>query len=143
MDKVVELTRFATPEPEARLVKWSRRVSVAAIRAEADRANAPEVEETRDTERARSLRWWWFDDNRALGLEGYFPAAQGAAIVAAIQRAAKEVPDTSEESGDHDFDTPSERRAVVQTRRLALQPGPGSAGAARGNSSPQEFLRRR
>ena len=110
LDKVVELTRFATPESEARLVTWARRVSVAAIRVEAERANGPEVEETRDTERARSLRWWWFDDNRALGLEGYFPAAQGAAIVAAIERAAKEVPDPSEESGDHDFDTPSERR---------------------------------
>src|SRR5919106_4041027 len=83
LDKVVELTRFATRDTEARLIKWALRVSVAAIRAEAERATAPETEETVETERARSLRWWWYDERRALGLEGYFPPDQGQAIVAA------------------------------------------------------------
>jgi hypothetical protein len=115
LDKVVELTRFATPESEARLITWAKRVSVAAIRAEAERAAAPEPEETRDHERARSLRWWWYDDHRAVGLEGYFPAAQGTAIVAALQRAATEVPATDETTGDGRFDTPEDRR----NRRLA------------------------
>jgi hypothetical protein len=110
LDKVVELTRFATEDSEARLIKWAQRVSVAAVRAEAERAAAPELEETRDHERARSLRWWWYDDHRALGLEGYFPAAQGAAIVAALRRAATEVPDTDDATGDPGFDTPGDRR---------------------------------
>ena len=110
LDKVVELTRFATGDTEARLIKWARRVSVAAIGAEAERATAPEDDETRDTERARSLRWWWYDERRALGLEGYFPPDQGAAIVQAIKLAAKEIPDTSDETGD-DFDSPEDRRA--------------------------------
>src|ERR687891_186473 len=110
LDKVVELTRWATRDTEARLIKWALRVSVAAIRAEAERATAPETEETVETERARSLRWWWYDERRALGLEGYFPPDQGAAIVAAIKLAAKDIPDTTEETGDN-FDAPEDRRA--------------------------------
>ena len=110
MDKVVELTRWATRDTEARLITWTKRVSVAAIRAEAERATAPDEQETRDTERARSFRWWWVDDRRALGLEGYFPPDQGQAIVQAIKLAAKGIPDTSEQTGD-DFDSPEDRRA--------------------------------
>ena len=110
LDKVVELTRWATRDTEARLIKWALRVSVAAIRAEAERATAPETEETVETERARSLRWWWYDERRALGLEGYFPPDQGAAIVAAIKLAAKEIPDTTDETEDN-FDAPEDRRA--------------------------------
>src|ERR687891_2669313 len=67
LDKVVELTRFAAPESEARLIKWARRGSGAAVRAGAERATAPETEEAVETERARSLRWWWYDERRALG----------------------------------------------------------------------------
>ena len=115
LDKVVELTRFATADSEARLITWATRVSVAAVRAEAERAAAPEPEETRDHERARSLGWWWYEDHRAVGVEGYFPAAQGAAIVAALQRAATEVPATDDTTGDTCFDTPEDRR----NRRLA------------------------
>jgi hypothetical protein len=32
IDKVVELTRFATPETEARLIRWATTVSVGAVR---------------------------------------------------------------------------------------------------------------
>lgn len=108
LDKVVELTRFSTVEGEARLIKWARRVSVAAIRAEAERSCGPDERETRDTERARSLRWWWYDERRALGLEGYFPPDQGAEIVAALKLAAKEVPDVDD--GGDALVTPDERR---------------------------------
>jgi hypothetical protein len=92
LDKVVELSRFATPENEAKLIAWARRVSVAAIRRKADAANRPSLDDTREIEGSRFLRWWWFDDGRRLGLEGEFPAAQGCAITKAITRAAEQLP---------------------------------------------------
>ncbi len=92
LDKVVELTRFATAETEEKLIAWAARVSAAAIRRRADRAHRHAVEEAREDESARFLRWWWFDDGRRLGLEGEFPAAEGAALAQAIRRAADKIP---------------------------------------------------
>ena len=92
LDKVLELARFATPETEKRLIAWARRVSAAAIRRKADAANAPDLDVVCDAEDSRFLRWWWFDDGRRLGLEGEFPAAQGAALAKAIRRAADQLP---------------------------------------------------
>jgi len=48
IDKVVELTRFATPETEARLIAWAQRVSCAAIRRRGDLAARHSIEDTRD-----------------------------------------------------------------------------------------------
>ena len=92
LDKILELARFATPETEEKLIAWARRVSGAAIRRKADLANRASLESERDAETFRFLRWWWFDDGRRLGLEGEFPAAQGAAITKAIQRVADRLP---------------------------------------------------
>jgi hypothetical protein len=93
LDKSVELARFATPETEERLIAWARRVSPAAIRRKANLAQRQSLEDACDAERARFLRWWWFDDGKRLGLEGEFPAATGAAITAALRRVAQRLPD--------------------------------------------------
>jgi hypothetical protein len=77
---VLELTRFATLETERRLVTWARRVSPAAIRRKGDVAARPSLDDTKDDQRARYLRWWWFEDGRRLALEGELPAEQGAVV---------------------------------------------------------------
>lgn len=41
VDKVLDLTRFATPQDEERLVRWAERSSVTSIRNRADRENRP------------------------------------------------------------------------------------------------------
>lgn len=97
LDKVVELTRVATPETEAKLITWARRVSPAAIRRTADLAHRRCLEEARDIDDARFLRWWYFDDGNRLGLEGQFPAVHGAAIAAALRRVADKLPETPPE----------------------------------------------
>ena len=94
LDKVVELCRFATPESEQELIAWARRVSVAAVKHKADVFNRPEIEEVRNTERARFLRWWWNEGGASLGFEGLLPAAEGAALVKALERAAERVPES-------------------------------------------------
>ncbi|MGH2735158.1 MAG: DUF222 domain-containing protein, partial [Actinomycetota bacterium] len=92
LDKVVELARFATSESEHKLIAWARRVMPAAIRRRADRADRHDLDDAQEAERTRSLRWWWFDEGRRLGLEGEFPAAQGAAITQALRRVADTLP---------------------------------------------------
>ncbi len=97
LDKVVELCRFATPETEQELIAWARRVSVAAVKHKADVACRPEIEEVRNAERARFLRWWWNEGGASLGLEGLLPAAEGAALVKALERTAERLPESPTE----------------------------------------------
>ena len=89
IDKVVELTRFATPEDEESLVEWAREVSAGAIRRKGDllaRAQASEAD------RDRWLSWRYIDEGRRFSLEGELPAAQGAVVAKAIQRVADDIP---------------------------------------------------
>ena len=88
VDKVVELTRFATPASEARLVKWAQKVIPATIRRRAEVAHAPSLEDARAVDEDRYLRWWWFDEDRRLGLEASFPPDQGALVAGALDRLA-------------------------------------------------------
>jgi uncharacterized protein DUF222 len=98
LDKTVELTRIATPATEAGLLKWARRVSVATVKRAGDKQEvARDVVE--DGDRWRRLRFFHYDDGTRMGLEGYFPAAQGAAIEKAIRRVAGRLPDTSAMEG--------------------------------------------
>ena len=98
LDKTVELTRIAEPATEADLLKWAQRVSVATIK-----RNVCAREVTRDAaedaDRWRSLRFFSYGDGTRMGLEGYFPVAEGAAIEKAITRLADHLPDTSQLEG--------------------------------------------
>lgn len=84
LDKVLELTRFATSSSEQSLITWAQRVSTAVIRRKADLFEKVAIEDARHVESARYLRWWSFDDGKRIGLGGEFPAAHGHAITAAL-----------------------------------------------------------
>src|SRR5712691_3672204 len=92
VDKVVELTRFATPETEAGLISWAVRVSPGAIRHRGDLAQRQSLREAQDAEESRHLSWWYFDDGRRFGLEAELPAAQGAVVARALERMAESLP---------------------------------------------------
>jgi hypothetical protein len=92
IDKVVELTRFATPETEHRLVRWAKGVSCAAIRHRADLVARRVLEEVQDAHETRRLGWWYFDEGRRFGLEAELPAADGAAVAKALERLAETLP---------------------------------------------------
>jgi hypothetical protein len=68
LDKVCELTRFATPETEVGLVAWARGVSLGTVKKKADEATVDPIEEVKADDDARSLQWW-YEDNRRLHLE--------------------------------------------------------------------------
>jgi hypothetical protein len=92
IDKVVELTRLATPETEERLIEWAGRVSTGAIRQRADVAARQHLEEAAESERCRSLSWWFYDEGKRFGLEAYLPAADGAIVARALDRLAETLP---------------------------------------------------
>jgi hypothetical protein len=92
VDKVVELTRFATAQTEARLITWARRVSAAAIRHRGDLEVSQPVEEAKEADQARSLSWWYFDEGRRFGMAAELPAAHGAVVARALERLAQTLP---------------------------------------------------
>ena len=92
IDKVVELTRFATPETEHDLVEWASETTCAAVRRRADLEVRADHDETAEFERDRSLRYWYEDGGRRFGLEARMPSAQGAVVARALQRAVDQIP---------------------------------------------------
>ncbi len=123
IDKVVELTRFASPETEARLISWAEGVSCGAIRRRGDLEARASIRQDREADRARFLSWWYFEEGRRFGLEAELPAAQGAVVARALERLAEQVPAMP---GEQDPYFASSRRAdalvALCSARLASDP---------------------
>ena len=116
LDKVLELTRFATPETEVGLVRWARKVMPATIRQKAELAQRQPIEDVTDIDRVRYLSFSSRLDGRAMGIDGLLPLAEGAAVRAAIDRLAGTLPGSPEDDPDGsplslDFDPFDSRRA--------------------------------
>ncbi len=161
IDKVVELTRFASRGTEAGLIRWASEVSCAAVRRRGDLAARVTREELADAERDRSLSWWYFDEGRRFGLEAELPAAQGAIVARALERVARQVPVMPEEEGPwsaparradalvafcsarlaSDAD-PDRATVIIHARAEALQDGSGNAEIEDGTVIHPETVRR-
>ena len=102
IDKVVELSRFATPRTEEGLLPWARRVSAGAIRRRGDLEMRRTLTETREVERSRYLRIWSFDEGRRVGIEGELPAAEGQAVRARLEQVRRRLPVMPGEERDPD-----------------------------------------
>jgi Domain of unknown function (DUF222) len=125
--KVCELTRFATPETEARLVSWAQHVSTLTVRRKADAANVDPIEEVKAQIEERSLAWWYEQDRR-LHLEGVLPPEQGAVVVKALERVAQKLPADPERDSEYTIDA---RRAdaLVALASQEIVDDPDSARA--------------
>ncbi|MDP9341415.1 MAG: 13E12 repeat family protein [Actinomycetota bacterium] len=128
IDKVVELTRFATPDTERRLIPWATRVAPGCIRRRADVESRQVIEGAADAERDRRLSWWYFDEGRRFGMEAELPAAHGAVVARALERVAETIPVMPGEDGPFDVHA---RRAdalvAVCSSRLSADPDPDRA----------------
>ena len=122
LDKVVELTRFATPETESRLLRWAERVSGAAIRHRGDVEARRQIEEVQQAEQHRFLESWYTDDR--FGLRAELPAAQGAVIVKALERVADTIPDMPGSEDDPYPRTPSAPTRWSRSARDGSRPIP-------------------
>jgi Domain of unknown function (DUF222)/HNH endonuclease len=129
IDKVVELTRFATPETERDLIRWAVRVSVGAIRRKGDLALRPPAEELAEVDRARFLEWWYLDEGRRLGLAAELPADQGAIVARTIERLASTAPVMPGEADDDVFHPARRADALVRlcSGTIAADPDPDRA----------------
>ena len=92
IDKVVELTRFATPDDEEALLEWAGDVASGAIRRRGEELRRAERVEIEQIEEDRWLAWRWTDEGRRLLLEAEMPAAQGAVVTEALDRLAERDP---------------------------------------------------
>ncbi len=117
IDKVLEVSRYATPETEHRLISWAKRVTPATIRRAADVASAPNREETIESDKSRHLDYWWTDDGGRLWLEGSWPSDQGAVIAKSLDRMAGRLPDIV---ADEDAEPPSFEVSLGMRRADAL-----------------------
>jgi hypothetical protein len=129
IDKVVELTRFATSDTEGDLIRWAKGVSSGAIRHKADLAHRQSIKEVQEAERSRFLSCWYFDENRRFGLQAELPAADGAVVQKALERLAETLPVIP---GEEDGCFAEARRAdalvslcSARIRRCPSRPGHG------------------
>jgi hypothetical protein len=128
IDKVAELARFATPDDEARLIRWAMTVSCGAIRHRADLEARASIKEVREAERSRDVSWWYHDDGRRFGLEADLPAAHGPIVIKALEREAERI---AALPGEEDETYASVRRAdalvALCSARIATDPEPDRA----------------
>ncbi len=126
IDKVVELTRFATPETEERLVRWANTVSGARIRKRAELAERPRLEDEQQLGRERFLTIDYATDPSRFYLEACGPAEVGAKIMRAIERVAAsvpEIPGAIDRIGARQFDA----LAAICSARIAADADPDRA----------------
>jgi len=100
IDKVVELTRFVTAQTEEELIRWAKGVSCGAVRHRGDLSRRASIQqEARLALRDRFLAWSFMDEGRRFELRAELPAAEGAALAQALERAAEQVPAMPDEQG--------------------------------------------
>jgi hypothetical protein len=122
IDKVAELTRFATRETEADLIPWANDVTCAAVRRRADVAVKATRADTVEIERERSLRYWFDDGGRRFGLEARMPSSQGAVIARALEREVARIPAMPGEASDGIDARRADALQAVCSQRIAGDP---------------------
>jgi hypothetical protein len=101
IDKVVELTRFASFDDEDGLVRWARGVASGAIRRVGDlRARDELALDAADAERDRWLEYRYTDGGRRFRLDAELPGAAGSVVARALDRLGDEVPAMPDERDD-------------------------------------------
>ncbi len=91
-DQVRPLTQFATVQTDTRHAAAAPGASAAALEAEARRARQVDRSEVEQQEEGRHLRWW-YQGRDGFRLAGQLPAADGAVVVAALERVAEKLPE--------------------------------------------------
>ena len=128
VDKVVELTRFATDETEDGLIEWAGRVSAARIRHEGDVLRRVETDEAAHDDEIRAVSWSYRDEGRRFEMHAELPAAQGATIAQAIDRVATTIPPMpSERAGGPGAARRADALVAICSAKLGADPDPERA----------------
>jgi hypothetical protein len=128
VDKVVELTRFATPQTEAELIPWAQSAPCAEIRDRGDELKRRAVEDVRS---AHDTRYWFtrrVDDGHSLLISAKVPIVDGMAVSKAVCRKADQLPVMPGEEGSYGL---PQRRAdalvAIASASIAADPDPDRA----------------
>jgi uncharacterized protein DUF222/HNH endonuclease len=124
---VVELTRFATPQTESRLITWAQGVSCGAIRHRGDLARAEPLEEVQNVDRTRSCSWGYYDQGRRFGLSADLPAAQGAVVARTLERLADQLPVMPGEEVDYVETRRADALVALASARISADQDPDRA----------------
>ena len=125
LDKAVELSRFATPDTEAELIRWARRVSCARIRRRGEEFEQRASDVVR-AERERSVRGWFHD--RGLHLEAELSATDGAVVMRGLDRLVERLPIMpGEEGASHIEARRADALVAMAKMTLAADPDPDRA----------------
>lgn len=119
LEKVEQLARFLTPETEADLIRWARRVTLRTVRDRATLEVRRPRKEASDAHEARFLRWYPLDAIGSIGLEGRLPADQGTLLTKMLERIAEGLPPSPEPDPDAEH-IPNEETAREQRYADAL-----------------------
>ncbi|HEX2065166.1 MAG TPA: DUF222 domain-containing protein [Acidimicrobiales bacterium] len=103
-DKILPLTRFATPETDGHWARRAERLRPSTLWREARRHTRLQPKDAETIHRARGLRLVWDLERPVLWLEGSLGAEQGTALQAALGHHAERVP------RDPDADIPEDAR---------------------------------
>ena len=126
IEKVVELTRFATPEDEKKLIAWARRVNPSTIRNKADVANRPSIEDQKDAHNARSIEFW--PDDLMMRFCGAVPLDDGVQLMQALDGRAAGLPKAPDGAEDEVNCSLEARRADALMDLVLGQPAEGHGG---------------
>jgi hypothetical protein len=121
IDKVLELTRFATPETEEDLVRWANTVSSSWIKRKADLLEREGLGEVRRAVSERSCVYYYYDGGKRFRLELDVPGADGARIVEQLRRTARVIPQMPDEEGSSGTSRREADAAVVQLTSAGAQ----------------------
>ena len=93
-DKTAAAASFADPDSDEVVTKEAQSLSVSALRSAGRRLREVTADEEAGIRSRRSLAWRWLDGGTTLSLSGRLPAEDGARVIAAIDRRAKQLPVT-------------------------------------------------
>lgn len=119
LELAVQLTRFATPETEAKLLRWSKTVSLKCVREAADEAHRADLDEVRTNDASRSFGWRTIEGGRATAFFGRLPAEQAAVVTSALERTAHSIERMPHEEVDPEL-IPEPAETLPQRRADAL-----------------------
>ena len=90
-DQARAVTRFATPETDKQLAAEARKFSAPQLRRMARRFEPVSRETAHDAIVGRAFNMWWDVEANMLRIKGQLPAAEGAVVEKAIDRATKQI----------------------------------------------------
>lgn len=137
LDKVCELTRFATPADESRWIAWAAKTTTGGVRDRADREVKRSQDEAEKVDRSRYLTHSRWDDH--IWIEARLPLDEGERVIRAIDDLAAELsahPDDETQASLLGWDEPTiEQRRADALVALVTSSGAGSTDTASSNTT--------